>query len=291
MPMPKKLTTDFFRVAVAGPTVDGREITADDINQMAETYNPETYGARIWMEHLRGLLPDSLFPAYGDVAAVKAEDWKDPSDGKTKRALYAQLEPTPELVKANQARQKLFFSIEIIKDFAKSGKAYLGGLAVTDSPASIGTEMAAFSVEHREKFDGVPDGDRLFSIGVEADKEAMAKTEQGDDPQQPERAGLFSKVRNLLKGQRRADDEQFNDITQAVELLAQEVKDIGDRVDQRKNADDFEGFSQVSDKVTDIGKRLDEFSTRLDAIESSPEGNYTQRPEATGGSGENLTDC
>lgn len=288
--MLKKLITDFFRVAVAGPTVDGREITSDDINQMAETYNPETYGARIWMEHLRGLLPDSLFPAYGDVVSAKAEDWKDPLDGKTKRALYVQLAPTPELVKANQGRQKVFFSIETIKDFAKSGKTYLGGLAVTDSPASLGTEMAAFSVQNREKLTGVPDGDRLFSVGIEADKAAFDKIE-AEDEQKPERAGLFSKVRDLLTGQRKADDERFGDITQAVELLAQEVKDIGDRIAGIKQGDNADTYSQLSDQVGDLSSQLTDVTSRLGQLETSPETSYTQRPEASGGDGVNLTDC
>jgi hypothetical protein len=30
--------------------------------------------ARIWVEHLRGVMPDSSFRAYGDVLAVKAEE-------------------------------------------------------------------------------------------------------------------------------------------------------------------------------------------------------------------------
>ena len=66
--------TKFFRVAVSGKTVDGREITAEQIDQMASTYNPETYGARVNIEHIRGYMVDSEFKMYGDVIALKAED-------------------------------------------------------------------------------------------------------------------------------------------------------------------------------------------------------------------------
>lgn len=41
--------------------------------------------------------------------------------------------------------QKLFTSMEVSPKFADTGKAYLVGLAATDDPASLGTEMLAFS--------------------------------------------------------------------------------------------------------------------------------------------------
>ncbi|MCP6274896.1 GPO family capsid scaffolding protein, partial [Klebsiella pneumoniae] len=41
--------------------------------------------------------------------------------------------------------QKLFTSMEVSTKFADLGKAYLIGLAATDDPASLGTEMLQFS--------------------------------------------------------------------------------------------------------------------------------------------------
>jgi len=41
--------------------------------------------------------------------------------------------------------KKLFTSREINPKFADTGKAYLLGLAATDDPASLGTEMLTFS--------------------------------------------------------------------------------------------------------------------------------------------------
>ena len=77
----------FFRVATEGATTDGRNIDRATIEQLAATYNPKTYGARIWLEHIRGIVPDSQFKAYGDVIAVKAEE-VDTDSGK-KLALFA----------------------------------------------------------------------------------------------------------------------------------------------------------------------------------------------------------
>jgi len=137
----------FFRVAVEGATTDGRVIERSLIEEMAATYNPATYGARVNMEHIRGFSPEPPFNAYGDVLAVKAEEVTIELAGKqVKRlALFAQIAPTDELVKLNTAKQKLYTSIEINPNFAATGKAYLMGLAVTDSPASLGTELLAFA--------------------------------------------------------------------------------------------------------------------------------------------------
>ncbi|MCI3205818.1 MULTISPECIES: GPO family capsid scaffolding protein [Pandoraea] len=132
----------FFVVATEGDTTDGRKIDAEQITQMAGNYDPvNTYGARVNMEHIKGLYPDSPFRAYGDVTALKTQ-----KNASGKLQLLAQIDPTDDLVKmTNQDRQKVYSSIEIAPNFANSGEAYLYALAVTDNPASLGTEMLKFS--------------------------------------------------------------------------------------------------------------------------------------------------
>jgi hypothetical protein len=53
----------FFRVAVEGATTDGRRIERSWIEQMGRNFNPQKYGARIWMEHFRGVYADGAFKA------------------------------------------------------------------------------------------------------------------------------------------------------------------------------------------------------------------------------------
>lgn len=113
----------FFRVATEGATTDGRSISREQIQQMADNYNVKTYGARVWVEHLRSLLPDGPFKAYGDVLALKAEE-VDTDAGK-RLALFAQIEPTPALVAMNKDRQKIYTSIELADKFADISSAYL----------------------------------------------------------------------------------------------------------------------------------------------------------------------
>ncbi|HGX3810487.1 TPA: GPO family capsid scaffolding protein [Escherichia coli] len=138
-----------FRIGVEGATTDGREIQREWLEQMAASYNPAVYTALINLEHIKSYLPDSTFNRYGKVTALFAEEITEgPLAGKM--ALYADVEPTESLVELVKKGQKLFTSMEVSPKFADTGKAYLVGLAATDDPASLGTEMLTFSASARE---------------------------------------------------------------------------------------------------------------------------------------------
>jgi hypothetical protein len=157
----KKYKAKQFRVAVAGKTIDGREITEQQINDMAATYSTTKYQARIWLEHLRGYSPNSEFKAYGDVVSVEAK-----RDANNILGLYATLEPLPTMVSiVNDLKQKIFSSIEINPNFQGTGRAYLEGLAFTDSPASTGTEVLQFSTQVQAK----KHPEKLYSAVCEVD--------------------------------------------------------------------------------------------------------------------------
>lgn len=137
----------FFCVASEGATTDGREITRADIVNMAQTYDYSTRAARMNVEHIKGVAPSSEFGSYGDVLALKTGDVTVKVGGKdqTRLGLFAQIKPLDNLKSLTAAGQKLYTSIEINPNFANSGKAYLMGVAVTDNPASLGTEVLKFS--------------------------------------------------------------------------------------------------------------------------------------------------
>lgn len=87
----------------------------------------------IWYEHLR------FMGNFGSVESVKVDEL---DDGRVQ--LLARLQPNARLLELNGADQKLFTSIEIQPDFGGTGKAGLVGLAITDQPASLGTEALHF---------------------------------------------------------------------------------------------------------------------------------------------------
>ena len=132
--MPRTLVSDWKRVATSGKTADGRTIDPQDLRDMANTYDPAVYTAVIWFEHIR------YMGNFGSVVEVKTED----VDGG-KVALFAKLAPNDRLLQLNKEAQKLFTSIEIQPEFADTGKPYLRGLAITDDPASLGTQPLHFS--------------------------------------------------------------------------------------------------------------------------------------------------
>lgn len=122
-----KLRTDFICIATSGHTVDGRQITSKELHEMADTYDREYYAALLWHEH------DRSWMSMGEVLEVKAED----EGNETK--LYAIIAPNTQLVNMNNYGMGLFSSIEIMPNFRNTGKAYLFGLGITDTPASVGT--------------------------------------------------------------------------------------------------------------------------------------------------------
>lgn len=127
IPCMRKFRSNWFRVAVEGATSDERTIKRSWLEEAANNFNPSTYGALIWLEHYRNVLPDSPFKTYGDVLVVKTEEVD--INGQKKLALFAQVEPTPELIAMNKAKQKIYTSIEIDDNFSDTGEAYIVGLA------------------------------------------------------------------------------------------------------------------------------------------------------------------
>ena len=281
--MPK---TKHVRVAVEGATSDGRTIERSWIEQMAANYNTAKYQARVWMEHMRGYLPDSPFRAFGDVLSLSTEE-VDLGDGKKKLALLAQIDATDDLVNFVKARQKLFTSIEVQPKFADSGEAYLVGLAVTDSPASLGTEMLQFNATS----DSHPlnarkqHADNLFTEAAEA----TIEFEDGED------VGLVATIKRLFSSQEDVSEKHSNDLavlreilesyhaqmSGAMQILAAHVESMTG--DHAKVMGMQEAFGVTMEELKQL------LSTETEHQASTPETSYTQRTPATGGTVETET--
>lgn len=272
--------TKFFRIATEGATSDGRKIDRDMLVQMAASYDPKTYGARVNLEHIRGYDPSGPFKAYGDVLALKTEE----ENGKL--GLYAQIDPTTELVAFNKARQKIYCSMEVRPDFADTGEAYLVGLAVTDNPASLGCEMLQFSANAKQNplAERKQDPDNLFSEAVEVAIEMEPEQSGAVKP------GFAANIKKLFARQKETDagnDARFAEVEGAIQTVAEQLQSVGD---------------QFSKSLDGIGQQLAELKTKQDkgkeafsALKGSLEKteNFSRRSAATGGSGTDIikTDC
>lgn len=237
-----------FRIGVEGATTDGREIQREWLEQMAASYNPAVYTALINLEHIKSYLPDSTFNRYGKVTALFAEEITEgPLAGKM--ALYADVEPTESLVELVKKGQKLFTSMEVSPKFADTGKAYLVGLAATDDPASLGTEMLTFSASaaHNPLANRKQNPANLFT----AAEETVIELEEI----QEDKPSLFARVTALFTKKEQSDDARFSDVHKAVELVATEQQNLSVRTEK--------SLSEQEERLSELETALQEQQPNL----------------------------
>lgn len=274
-----------FRIAVQGATTDGREISRDWISQMAKNYDPTVYGARVNMEHIKGYAADSTFRRFGDVTKVEAEEITEgPLAGKL--ALFGYIDPTPELVELTRARQKVYTSIEVNPKFSDTGEAYLIGLAVTDDPASLGTEYLSFSATAKANplASRKQDKENLFTAAEETLIEFYDESDAGPS--------LLSRVKELFTRKEKTDDERFSDVSAAVTAVAEQVQKNGETHSQQVAALEKTFSERIAALEQEAGKDRKALSTLQETL-AKTDGGFNRRPPATGGDnkGSVQTDC
>ena len=188
------MKTKRFLLATSGATVDGRTIDAEHLRQMAKSYDPKVYSARLNIEHIRGISGEGPFRAYGDVLSLETEEVTVQFNGQPEQrtALYGVFDVTEDAKALNDAGQKLYPSIEIHPNFADKGYAYLMGCALTDSPASIATERLQFTSQISAAVPGI----QRFSREDKADAALL----EFETVATPEATGLLSGLKGILDG-------------------------------------------------------------------------------------------
>ncbi|PSV95205.1 GPO family capsid scaffolding protein [Photobacterium iliopiscarium] len=277
--MAGKLKTGWIRVATEGDTIDGRAISGQDLLDMAESYNPNEYGARIWPEHWR-------WYACGDVLEVKAEE----VDGRMR--LFAVLAPNSTMIEFNQQDQKVYSSIEIQDNFANTGKPYLAGLAITDSPASLGTDrIKLFSANSNGRIHTQPELfmmdelheekgviRRLFSFG----KQSPTPKPKEEEAMNTEQFGaLTSSLTALAEGQTALTgllEKHFS--VQPDQVVPDAVPEPVLEPEAPKDgvtAEQFSGLTNTLNQLAQGQKSLNSQFSKL--LEENPD----QRPDNSGG--------
>lgn len=279
-----KKVSKWFRIGVEGDTCDNRVIDGNDIQEMAAGFDPRVYGCRINLEHIKGLFPNGDFKRLGDVVELKAERIDDDSILNGKWALFAKMTPTDELVAMVKASQKVYTSMEVRPNFANTGKCYLVGLAVTDDPASLGTEYLEFC--SRAKTNPLAGkkaepGD-VFSVATEV----LLEFEELPDSLL---TNLTDRVKGMFSRKQVSDDARFSDVHDAVTVIAEQVQTNGDSAETRFAQLEQE-IAGLKGKVTVGQEQLSELQITLDTTESLSQ---QRRPKASGGNGEDslLTNC
>lgn len=207
-----------FRVAREGQTVDGRELTRQEIQDMADTYNTEHYAGRINIEHFSGWSPEPPFNAYGDIIKVEAIE----EDGKL--CLYNTISALPNFVAMNKNGQKIYPSIEFYRNFAGTNKAYQVGLGMTDTPASLGTQAVKLSSTQ-------------FSLRTQPNAEIFmsltAPTEQNNSVPNDQK-GFFEQLKTMLSPSQPKPTAQPDDfqavVTQGLVTALNGIKDLNEKI-------------------------------------------------------------
>lgn len=290
----------WFCIAVEGATAtDNRVITAQMLTEMAANYNQKTYGARVNIEHVKGYSPNGDFKAYGDVLALETRPVELEIGGKKQKltGLYAQIEPTDDLVTITNAKQKIYTSMEVQLDFAKTGKFGLIGLAATDNPASLGTDILKFSAKTddpaaaavKAMFDGRKSSpDAFFSAAFETSfelEDAPASDTEGKVLQVF--AAIGDKIFAAMGGKPAAPLKPSNeneagqvDFSAAAAALKDGLAEIGKAVEDVGRA-----------SKADFARLQGELSTLKTQLENEPRKGFSQRAPATGGDSRIKTDC
>lgn len=270
-----------FRIGVEGATTDGRTIERAWLEQMAASYNPQVYTALINLEHIKGYTPDSPFRRFGTVDKLEVEEIADGSL-KGKMALYAWITPSDDLVAYTRKLQKLFTSMEVNTSFADTGKAYLVGLAATDDPASLGTEMLQFSASAKSNplAGRKQSPENLFT----AAEETLIEWEEVQD----DKPSLFARVTAMFAKKSQTDDARFSDVYRAVELVATEQQSLGEHTDQSLSAQD----KRIAELETALQKQQTDFSALKQKL-SQEDSRKDYRQRAPGGEAPagTLTNC
>lgn len=261
------------RVMVSGDTIDGRVITPEMIQDMADTYDENVYAARVNCEHIDGItpLPNGQFPSYGTVKSLSADEYKFTVDGaeQTQLALYAVIEVNDEYLELNGQNQKIYWSAEATPKFASTEKWYLSGLAITDNPASLCTETIKFSKTHE------------FSAAFESSQ--PKKADANDSILQK----LNTLGKTLLGISSKIDASAATPVQNPPEALMEEpdktadFKEIGSAVSELVSV--VAASKQADEKkFAELEKRFAAFTAFQEKVENSPSNNFKREPVSGG---------
>lgn len=253
------LTTDWLCIATEGDTVDERQIYREWIVDMGETYDINHYGALIWPEHSRD---------WGNFGAVREVMWQDGEDGLAR--LYAKISPNMNLIYSNREGQLVYFSIEAEENWRGTGRTYLKGLAVTDSPASVGTTRLRFSQRNLSKqgyYACVMTDDGKITqeenmktpwqnlFGIKPKSQKFEEVPAEEKPSDEDKLTVIANALNDLEARVEAIEAQLTQTADEVETI-KDVVDTEDFADLRANIGSIvKNFSKLDNKVTQLPKR------------------------------------
>ncbi|HFJ4329198.1 GPO family capsid scaffolding protein [Serratia liquefaciens] len=266
-----QLVSDWKRVCTSGTSVDGRPIDPQWLIDCANNYSRETYTALLWPQHEDDISMRQYAYNMGEVDELKYEEVNGVVE------LYAKLIPNQFLIEANRMGQKLFTSVEIIPDFAGKYSNYLMGLAVTDIPASLGTEKLSF-VFDGETVEGTRGAVEAFTLGK------LSKRSDNDGGKKTSFLGrlfttgkTFTPEDDITDPPSEEDTGKMDELKTLIEALAQRL----DALEANANGDAAastpeEAADAVADLADEIATVADEVAAAAEEVAANPEDEVKQ---------------
>jgi thioredoxin-like negative regulator of GroEL len=170
----------------------------------------------------------------------------------------------------------LHFSIEVTEDFAKTGKTYLTGLAMTDSPASLGTDEMRF-----KSFPG-----RTFTAKYPGEPVPDLRGAREEDVFRTFTDKFFSFLKHNSKNKEEDDmkKEDFEVFEEELRNTKQIISDVAEKLDkfiaeqktepaqqeepaqpETTTTKEKPGeFTELEDQIKTLGEKFDKIVERLE---------------------------
>lgn len=259
----------------AGTTVDGRVIEQNILDEIADSYDPNVYSARINENHYKSRA------RLGSVFSVEKRGDK----------LFAVLKPNSRLLSMAEQGQMLHTSCEYRENFSDTGKAYLTGLALTDDPASLGTTEIHLSSQNK---------DRLYAtFGLTITPEQLS-----DEPQETDDT-LFQKFKSWLSGeehseqlsQQQEDDQMSKETEELLKQSIEQNKELTNQLGQLvthlsaqnqpeqepNDVEESQDLTELKGQVTELSSQVETLSGQLEKLSKLTD---EQQRELAGADGE-----
>ena len=263
--------TEWITILTAGATVDGRNVPQQALEDIAETYDPKKYNSRINVDH------SPYSSKLGSVLAVKVEG----------NELLAVLKPNNILLYFIQQGQKLHTSCEIVSDFAKTGKSYLTGLALTDEPASLGTtELHLSSTSGSEFFSS---NETIEQVNDNFLKKLFNKKDETMSDKAT--VEMLSQIKLSNENTASSIEALTGAINGLVELNKQEASPAENN-EESKLTELNQKVTELSESVTNLTSEGETKDAEITALKEklAKQTDEPNRDEATGGDADDLDD-
>ena len=264
-------------VCTEGGTLNGFAVTRDQIQQMADNYNPQLYAARINLEHITSVLPDSTWRHFSMIDSARAFELQDgPLKGKLALEISATIDPVKDapLIALNESGQKIFSSIEFLPDCPNDAAkgAYLTGVALTDTPAAFGTHVITLCYRER----GLPeDAKNTYTASLETVVK-MSAAEKQQAEQKSLAAEFLDGLKKVLGFQRENSNHDIATLQEGINLTAKTCAEALTAM-QKLTAEK----ETLSGEVATLKQELSALKTQLGGTDADNE----QRQLSTGNGG------